>query len=678
MSEKSRKLRQRAEILLKATDQDMANMAARDLQQVVHELQVHQIELEMQNEELRRTQMDLETARDRYVELYDFSPAGHLSLDVHGAIVEANLRAAVLLDVHRKDLIGEPLARFIDPDDQAAFYRHSRSIMSMGQRQTCEVRLRKETGAICYIHLESLAVRQESGGTIRWRTAMWDVSDRQRAKQELVAQERQLQAIIETAMDAIITLDDRQRVVLFNRAAESIFCCAAADAIGQPLDRFIPARFREAHQAQLTAFAQPDKPPRSLRRLGELCGLRATGVEFPIEASVSQVTVNGRTLLTVILRDISERKAAADALQASNTFARAVLDSLSAHVCVLDKEGVILETNEAWKEFARHTSSGAVRIADVGQNYLDLCRRAIAEGKSTAGTFLSGIQSVLQNKQVSFATEYSCQVQGQQCWFLMRVTPLKGASAVVLSHMDISERVSMSRVLEDHVALLAKQRVELESLAGKLIEAQESERRRIARELHDDFNQRLAALSVELETIEQAVSIPSLPMVPQLAAARLQVGRLSDDLHDLAYRLHPSLLEHVGLEVAVRDHVSEFTQRTGLSVQFIADNVPDQLALEVATNLFRVMQESLHNVARHASATEVRMRLSGSSRGLGLSIRDDGKGFDSSNNAAHLNGLGLLSMQERMRLLGGFLRIHSVAGHGTKICAWVPNTLEAK
>lgn len=355
MSGKSGKLRQRAEVLLKATDQDRASIAARDLQQVVHELQVHQIELEMQNEELRRAQMDLEAARDRYVELYDFSPAGHLTLDTQGAIVEANLRAAVLLNVHRKDLIGEPLARFIDPEDQAAFYLHSRLTMSTGQRQTCEVRLRKEVGTAYCIYLESQTVRQEPGGTMRWRTAMLDISDRQRAKQELLAQERQLQAIIESAMDAIITLDDRQRVVLFNRAAESIFYCAAADAMGQPLDRFIPARFREAHSSHLTAFAQSNTSFRSMRRVGELYGLRATGEEFPIEASISSVMVDGRALLTVILRDISERKAAEDALRASDTFTRAVLDSLSAHVCVLDKQGVILETNETWKEFARYT-----------------------------------------------------------------------------------------------------------------------------------------------------------------------------------------------------------------------------------------------------------------------------------------------------------------------------------
>ena len=150
----------------------------------------------------------------------------------------------------------------------------------------------------------------------------------------------------------------------------------------------------------------------------------------------------------------------------------------------------------------------------------------------------------------------------------MRVTPLKDAKGVVISHTDISTRVRMGLALEQHTVLLGEKQKELESLAGKLIEAQEAERKRIARELHDDFNQRLAALSLELESMERAPIAPSEPIARQLAAIRTQAAMLSDDLHDLAYRLHPSLLEHVGLEVAARDHVAEFAKRTGLSVRF--------------------------------------------------------------------------------------------------------------
>jgi signal transduction histidine kinase len=217
---------------------------------------------------------------------------------------------------------------------------------------------------------------------------------------------------------------------------------------------------------------------------------------------------------------------------------------------------------------------------------------------------------------------------------------------------------------------------ELKFLTGKLIQAQEEERRRIARELHDDFNQRLAALSMELAIIEHAPVAPPEPITRQLAAIRGQVVQLSKDLHDLAYKLHPSLLEHVGLEIAIRDHVAEFTKQTGLPVTCTAREVPGTLPPEIATALFRVMQESLQNVFKHAQATDVTVRLSGSSKGIGVSVRDNGKGFEVASNQAHRTGIGLMSMQERARLLGGFSRIHSCSEQGTKVCAWVPLSQE--
>ena len=243
-------------------------------------------------------------------------------------------------------------------------------------------------------------------------------------------------------------------------------------------------------------------------------------------------------------------------------------------------------------------------------------------------------------------------------------------------HRKSREVAMANRALLAEVTERRRAEEELESLTEKLIEAQEEERKRIARELHDDFNQRLAALSVELESMERTSIAPPEPMARQLAAIRAQVGQLSDDLHDLAYKLHPSLLEHVGLEVAVRDHVAEFTKRTGLPVTFTAREVPETLSPEIATNLFRVMQESLQNVSKHAQATEVTVRLSGSSKGIGLSVRDNGKGFDIESKNARVKGLGLVSMQERARGLGGFLRIHSLPRDGTKVCAWIPHFQE--
>ena len=792
-------LRRKAEELLRATSHDVAAMPVKDMQQLVHELQIHQIELEMQNDELRRTQLELQAARDRYVGLYDFSPAGHLTLNTHGKIMEANLRAGTMLGINRKELIGQTLARFLTSDDQDIFHRHCQDVLKTGTRQACEVHFREGTGASRCVYFESLALHDETGHLTHWRTAILDVSDRKLAEEVVSAHRAQLDAIITSAMDAIITVDEGERVVVFNRAAESMFLCQRDDAIGQPFERFIPERFRRAHHDHMNLFARRQSTSRSMGRPGELFGLRVNGEEFPVEASISHVLVRGKKLLTVILRDVTERKRVEEALHASearlqsildnspgmvfvkdvegrylhvnrqfervfhmtgeqvmgkkdeaifgpeqaavfrandlkvlqagvplefeevamhddgphtsivskfplydgygkpyalcgittditwrkiveeslqdsDAFTRAILDSLTAHVCVLDEDGVITRTNDAWKEFG-NCNAGRVALSidiDVGQNYLDVCRRAIAAGDSTAQAILSGIEVVLGGSQTSFSMEYACHSPEEERWFLMRVTPLKDAKGVVITHSDISGRVRMGLALKKHVLLLSEKQKELESLAEKLIEAQEEERKRIARELHDDFNQRLAALSVELETMEGTPITPPGTVARQLTAIRVQVGQLSDDLHDLAYRLHPSLLEHVGLAAAARDHVAEFAKRTGLPVTFTARKVPETLSPELATNLFRMMQESLQNVCKHAQATGVTVRLSGSSKGIGLSVRDNGKGFDYENKSGRTKGLGLVSMEERARGLGGFLRIHSLPRAGTKVCAWIP------
>src|SRR5262249_45368079 len=124
-----------------------------------------------------------------------------------------------------------------------------------------------------------------------------------------------LTGIVDSAMDAIITADEKQRIVLFNRAAEQIFRCAAADAVGQPLDRFIPERFRYAHRQHVQDFGQTGVTNRSMYRPGTLWALRSDGQEFPIEATISQVETAGQKLFTVILRDITERKETEEALR---------------------------------------------------------------------------------------------------------------------------------------------------------------------------------------------------------------------------------------------------------------------------------------------------------------------------------------------------------------------------
>jgi len=587
-------------------------------------------------------------------------------------IVEANLQACTLLGVSRKDVIHQPLERFIAADDADTFQRHCQEILKTGTKQACQVRFLDKTGVAHWSHLESCALHDEEGRVVGWRAALSDISAQRQAEHDLSERTAQLRAILDHSPSLIFLKDLEGRYLHINRQFERTFHRTRQSIIGLTDQDIFPAEQAAVFRANDIAVMNAGRPLQF-----EEAAFHDDGPHTSIVSKFLLRHLDGTPYAVCgIATDITERKRAAETLRANETFTRAVLNSLSAHICVLDKEGIILRTNDAWKEFSRRDSAHALPSIDVGQHYLDVYRRAIVGGGAEVQVILDGIEAVLTGREPSFTQEYACHSPEEECWFLMRVTPLKRAQGVVISHADISERVRMARELERRAYLLGEKQGELESLAGRLIEAQEAERKRIARELHDDFNQRLAALSVDLESMERSPVAPVELMARQLAAIRVQVGQLSDNLHDLAYGLHPSLLDHVGLEVAARDHVVEFMKRTGLPVRFIASKVPGALSQEIATNLFRVMQESLQNVFKHARATEVTVKLCGSSKGIGLSVRDNGRGFDLEHKEAREKGLGLVSMRERARGLGGFLRIHSPGKEGTKICAWIPHAPE--
>ncbi|MGE3558638.1 MAG: PAS domain S-box protein [Nitrospira sp.] len=182
------------------------------------------------------------------------------------------------------------------------------------------------------------------------------VVDREKAEEQLVVSQLRLEGIIESAMDAIITVDEDQRVVLFNRAAEEMFGYADREAIGQQLDRFLPARFHKAHRHHIHTFGQSGVTSRKMGKLGTVMGLRMNGEEFPIEAAISHIAVERRKYYTVILRDITERRRVTEELQRQHEFIEAVLETAGALVVVLDHQGRILRFNRACEQATGYSS----------------------------------------------------------------------------------------------------------------------------------------------------------------------------------------------------------------------------------------------------------------------------------------------------------------------------------
>jgi len=210
----------------------------------------------------------------------------------------------------------------------------------------------------------------------------------------------------------------------------------------------------------------------------------------------------------------------------------------------------------------------------------------------------------------------------------------------------------------------------LRSLSGQLIKAQEEERSRIAREIHDDYQQRLAMLSIDLEDLVKYVERDSEGS-DRLHELWDRVGELGSDLHSLSHRLHSSTLDNLGLVAALRSLCEEFKDYHSIDVNFVEENVPRNIPREVALCLFRITQEALQNVKKHSHADSAEVRAEGQEQKIHLSVSDRGTGFEQGA-ASRQSGIGIRGMEERVRLVGGQFAVRSRPMEGTKIDVWVP------
>jgi signal transduction histidine kinase len=217
---------------------------------------------------------------------------------------------------------------------------------------------------------------------------------------------------------------------------------------------------------------------------------------------------------------------------------------------------------------------------------------------------------------------------------------------------------------------LRRRRAEREtaSLSGRLLMVHENERRRVARELHDDVTQRLAALAIDATRLEAPHGVSANEATRSIRDGLI---KLSEDVHALSYRLHPSVIEDLGLVEALKAECDRVTRSGAISVRFNSSEVPQKLPQDTALCLFRVAQEALRNVVRHAGASSAEVSVSPLDGGLQLAISDNGSGFDAGRHAERPS-LGLASIRERVNLLKGEVDIDSMQGHGTTVLAWLP------
>jgi signal transduction histidine kinase len=264
------------------------------------------------------------------------------------------------------------------------------------------------------------------------------------------------------------------------------------------------------------------------------------------------------------------------------------------------------------------------------------------------------------NSREPFRMEYRLRrYDGEYRWILdtgvPRFTQERQFAGYIGSCIDVTDR----KVAEDALA----------DLERRLLDAQEEERSRIARELHDDINQRIAILGWELQSWDHSMAEPESGTL--LASVIERLTTIGTDIQGISRRLHSSHLEYLGLETAAQVLCNDLCKQQPIEIDFSSDGVPRDLPKDISLCLYRVMQEALQNAIKHSGAQSFRVELMGDSSGIRLAVSDDGVGFDQ-RSMDKRHGLGLISMRERMRMVHGEFAVRSEPGHGTTVTCRVP------
>jgi PAS domain S-box-containing protein len=478
-----------------------------------------------------------QAASDEALRIFiDQAPAAIAMLDLNMCYLSASRRWKLDYDLGELDLHGMSHYEIFPEVSEQWKAIHRCALAGEVLRHDGE-RLKRIDGSTQWIRWEVRPWKSRSGnigGVLIYSEDLTKLNSQEEALRET---SEQLDAIIENAMDAIISVNESGDVVVFNASAELMFGCARANALGRPLATFIPSRFRLNHALQMRQFATEKESPRRMGRARVVVGLRSSGEEFPIEASISHASVGSLRLYTVIVRDVTA-------------------------------------TQQAQRELNS-------------------------------------------------------------------------------AHFD------------------------LRRLIEALHKAQDDERKRIARELHDDLQQTLVAIRMEVSVAEEHLRADPTRVAPVLSSIERLASAAVASTRRIVNDLRPLVLEGVDLISALQVMVSQFSQRTGIICHVEAQEDTDCAALHapsITAALYRVVQEALNNVFKHAQATEALVHVARALNGeLVLRVTDDGRGM-SVEDSNKLQSFGLLGMQERVRSVGGKLRIDSQLGKGTTIEVVVPGS----
>lgn len=474
---------------------------------------------------------------------------------------------------------------------------------------------------------------------LKSRHATQTRTQRERAASDLRDSAERLRTILETAVEGIITIDERGIVESFNLAAERIFGFKAAEVIGKNVSVLMPSPHHEQHDSYLANYRHTGHA--KIIGIGrEVAGRRKDGTVFPMDLSVSEVRLAKRRLFTGFIRDITVRKEAEKAL----VHYAALVESSDDAIIGKTLEGFVTSWNkgaEAVFGYARGEMVGkpiSVLIPPDRKDEEPEILKKIKRGES-----VDHYETLRRRKD------------GKLIDISVTISPIRDADGKIIGASKVARDITERKRLE-----------------REILEISDREQRRIGHDLHDGLCQHLAGIEMMSQVLEQKLTPHSKDAAKRAGDIAKNVREAISQTRSLARGLSPVTLESEGLGSALHELAVNTEKMFNVECRFDGDlhvSVPDHA---VATHLFRLAQEAVSNAIRHGKAKRISIELQADARRVYLTVDDNGKGF-SKNGSANSKGMGLRIMKSRVGMMGGTLAIETNPGGGTSVICSVPN-----
>jgi PAS domain S-box-containing protein len=597
-------------------------------------------------EEQRRAEGALVESEERFRLAFEFAPVGILMTSTEGRFLRANREICQILGYTQEEITARSFRDITHPDDLGISEQAFQDIL-VGKIQSFdqEKRYVRKDGQSIWVQVRSTLLRQPDHTPLYLITHVQNIHARKLAEEKLKASEANYRALFDQAVDCILIADAQGKLLDANHAACQLLDYLLEEMFQLRLDDLIELE----EQQNIERMIQDLSAGKTLINRYRL--RRKDHHYLPAEVSFKMLP-DGR--IQAIARDLRQRERAERELREQKEMFQEILENLPVAIALFSSDGQLTWINSSLERILGYTLEDAVQADFFAKCYPDPVYRA------EVIRFIQRAEGVWGN----FNVRRKDGIPRHMLWATMRLVDRR----MVGIGMDITESIRLQEALRQSVDMVR-------SLTTRLSEIEESERQRLSHELHDQVGQELTALLISLNLIRNMLQEQKLPpALAQLNDAIHLVQQTHDHIRQIMADLTPPMLDEFGLLATLGWFADQFSTRTGIQTRVIGDEIKPPLPTPIAIPLYRIVQEALTNIAKHAQASQATIELHDLGQYVRLIITDDGQGFEPElvNSPDSRSGWGLRIMRERALSIGGSLQIQSEPGLGTQILVESP------